>query len=183
MDTFTTSLQAVHYLLKVTGVKNRLSIVKLIFLADKRHFLLTGRLVTESDYFSMQAGPVSSQVLDILEVIAGRRREHNQCDVDTSAVGFNGKGYQVVKPMEYDMLSVTDREAIEYIAKEFGGMTDEELIGYTHIFPEWAKDKEFFARNKRSRKPLSRSDLLSVVDERLGVTEDDLLTIKEILYC
>jgi uncharacterized phage-associated protein len=178
---FITSLQAIHYLLKIAGPKDKLSIIKLIFLADKRHYLLTGRLITGSNYYSMKAGPVSSQILDILDYIGGITNKHNKCNVDTSSITLNGNDYSILKSIEYDMLSDTDKESIEFIVENFKNMSKNQLVNYTHKFPEWKKDEKIFAQNETYRKHLYNHDLLSV-DEKLGITENDVSTIKEILY-
>ena len=73
MDKFKTSFNAIHCLLNVTGGKDKLSIIKLLFLSDKYQLLHIGRTITRNDCVAMRYGPVLSQVLDVLDNIEGTR--------------------------------------------------------------------------------------------------------------
>jgi uncharacterized phage-associated protein len=71
---------------------------------------------------------------------------------------------------EFDMLSETDIEALNFIIQKFGKMKKRELIKYTHKYPEWKQYEKLFQRNETKREKIETEELLSTF-------KDDCLTM------
>lgn len=181
MNAFLTSLHAVHCLLMTTGGKDKLSIIKLLFLADKYQLLHIGRTITRNKYVAMKYGPVLSQVLDLLDDIEGTRSDLNKCDVDTSSIIIEDGIYKTDASIEYDELSDSDIEAIKYICDTYKDKNSRQLVEYTHRFPEWQQYSEHF-KNSSKCKDIDEREMLSIIDDKLDTTEDDIKLLCELKY-
>lgn len=130
-----------HFALKEGGCINKMKALKLIYFADRFHLRKYGRLITNDIYYAMDYGPVPSNVKDIAEA--------------TSFLGDSEKGYssqyiipidsitlQSVKPVDDNLFSDSDMEALDYIWERFGHLDQFELAEITHEYPEWKRHKK-----------------------------------------
>ena len=158
-------IQAVCYILGRIGKANKLKLVKLLYLADKCHLVRYGRTITGDDYWAMDYGPVGSTAKDILgfdEAFLSREFEYasrmlrkvNQHEFEALATCDEGA---------LDALSETDIEALQMILKNFGRMTSNELISYTHRYPEWAQYEKLFTAKQIKREKIDTGELLSTL--------------------
>ena len=137
----------VAYLLKRLGRRTRLALVKLIYLADRRHLVQYGRPVVGGAYFALQQGPVPSLALDILEDLC-ESKSGGTCQVDQAFVNRLQTLIDVdIQPRypEYfcsgepdlDQLSETDRDVLDQICEEYGSWAPERLSAHTHSHKAW----------------------------------------------
>jgi uncharacterized phage-associated protein len=181
MSNFNSSLHAIHCLLQYAGRKDKISIIKLLFLADKYQILRIGRTITGSNYYAMKMGPVSSEVYDILDRIEGRPSGYNKCDVDTNSISLENGKYSISEPIEYDELSQSDEDAIKYVCDKFGNMGSWDLVKYTHKFPEWEQHRDIFKDENKSVR-LKENELLSIIDSSLGFSNEDVTVAHQIMF-
>ena len=135
--------QALNYLaLRAGGTVSKMKAIKLIFFADRYHLRKYGRPVTGDVYWAMEKGPVASLAMNLAA--------HDECPDDyleaperTYAAKFlsSGPRHSVLsrEPVDYDVFSETDAEALDFAWREFGALPSWELCQVTHAYPEWRK--------------------------------------------
>jgi uncharacterized phage-associated protein len=160
-------VHAIHYLLSRTKAADKLKIVKLIFLADKYNLNLYGRTITGDIYFAMEKGPVGSTTKDILDFNMDYRLTETDIEyIDVFLKKIDSVTYEA-KPVacNYDMLSKSDRQTLDYIIKHFGNLTNWELVALTHLYPEWEKHEKALQEGTRSIK-IELDDMFSYIDRK-----------------
>jgi uncharacterized phage-associated protein len=178
-------IQAICYTLRGVKRANKLKLVKLLYLADKYHIVHYGRTVTGDEYWAMDYGPVGSTTKDILSM----DKDFLSQEYDEAARFLKKKGphdFIIGEPCsddDLDFLSDTDKEAIDFVVERFGKLSSNELIAYTHKYPEWAQYEEVFNNRKSKRQRISTEELVSLLDNDCISTPDDqhIQESKEIL--
>jgi uncharacterized phage-associated protein len=173
-ESFTT-IEAIYYLLKNIGSADRLKIVKLIYLADKYHLFHYGRTITDGAYYAMSYGPVSSTVKDILNF-----NDFNMYPDEIKfaskllkQVGKNDFDANDINNLEIKYLSETDIEALNYICKTFGTWSKDNLLNYTHKYPEWTKHEKKLKTGSK-REDIKTVELFSKIDNLFNVSDDHI---------
>ncbi len=161
-----TIVEAIYYILKKIKKADKIKLVKLIYLADKYHLIRYGRTITNDDYYAMQHGPVGTTVKDVLSF-------------DSFSLSANGIKYasrlldkiddnnftaKLSARVSFDMLSDTDKEALDFVVEEFGSMSSWKLRNYTHQYPEWYQYEDMFKSKRTKRERIDTSELLSTLD-------------------
>ena len=139
------------YLLREVGPATRLSIGKLLYLADRIHLVRHGRPITGGRYCALQLGPIPSKALDILEdfviakQVALEAPQVSRQFVDTLerlvSVDTEPKYplYSASEEPDLDKLSETDVEVLNEVVDKFGGYTAIELSKMTHDHAAYKK--------------------------------------------
>ena len=122
--------QTAHYFIsRAGGELEILKLVKLIYLAD-RHSLKKRRIpVVGGTYFSLNHGPVTSEVLDLIsdgtrdenspwEQLISDRAQHRVATSNSLA--------------EYDALSSSEQGLLEDVWQQFGAQGKWDLVEWTH---------------------------------------------------
>ncbi len=176
-----TIIESVYYLLKKLGRADKLKIVKLLYLADKYHLLKYGRTITNDDYYALPLGPVGSTLKDILDsdnnfFLAKPVKEYFAELIQREGdYEYTPKKSQL--EIEFDALSESDKEALDFIIEKFGNLTSFQLVEFTHTFPEWNQYKELFDNNATKSERISIEDLLSI--DSKGIFDFDEEHIEE----
>ena len=130
--------QVLNYLARKLGGKvDKLKAIKLIYLADKYHLRKYGRLVTGDQYIAMKLGPVQSGVKDIADLsdfLGSEERAYTSLFIRKE-----GHDIESIKEIDYDELSQTDVEALNFVLERFGNISDSDLIELTHKGYEWKR--------------------------------------------
>lgn len=178
-----TIIETIYYLLKKLGTADKIKLLKLVYLADKYHLIYYGRTVTNDDYYAMKFGPVPSTVKDILEFDKNVTISDDEYKYASSLFEKSSQNNFKVKKgkFELDMLSETDKEALDYVIKEFGSMTQWDLSEYTHRYPEWYQYKDLFEKGRTSRERINTKELLSKIDKHFPVPPEHLEESKKIV--
>ena len=165
-------VEALHYILSRTKRSGKIKLIKLIYLSDKYHLLKYGRTVTSDDYYAMEFGPVGTTVKDVLtfdkDMLA---KEYKYL---SKLIGRAGDEFIAIPSRtQYDHLSETDKEALDFAVATFGKMTGKELTNYTHRYPEWSQHAHLFQGKCIRRMRIEPEELLSVIDDNcFGVTPE-----------
>ena len=130
--------QAAALLLKRAGGKmNHLSLIKLIYMADRQALLSWGRPITFDAYVSMANGPVASRTLDLIngQAYPNQTRYWSRyiSDKENHAVSLLPSEEEVPT----DKLSEVEEDLLNQIFDEFGNTGKWELVEITHQFDEW----------------------------------------------
>ena len=146
--------QAILWLLSQHGgVIYKLSLVKLIFLADRAHLAKYGRPIVGGQYVAMKHGPVGSELLDYL----------------SRAVEGSGLPFQVVgiwvrasQPASEEELSESDIRVLHEIDAQYGNCDRFALRNLTH---GKAWQKNYPNPNENTSRPLPYEDFFLDLDD------------------
>ncbi|MGH9194998.1 MAG: Panacea domain-containing protein [Acidimicrobiia bacterium] len=147
------------------GTMPHISLIKLLYLSDRKAILEMGRPISFDRYASMPNGPVLSRTLDLIsdEPRPGIRsywREHISPPVDNQV--------SLIQDVPSDHLSPAEEDILDAIFAEFGEWDRWDLVAYTHGLPEWQDPGE-------SSYPLHIRDILL----QSGWSEDDANALEE----
>jgi len=178
-------IETLYYILCKIGEADKVKLIKLIYLADKYHLIRYGRTITNDNYYAMEYGPVGATLKDILSFdryylskqeyeylskLIEKKGEHN----------FQAKDADI----SFDMLSESDREALDFVIEHFGYMDSRALSEYTHQYLEWNQYTNLFKEGLTKRKRLEIYELLSTVKDDLltkGIPEEHIRETEKIL--
>ena len=174
-------IEAIHYILKKIRKADKIKLVKLIYLADKYHLIRYGRTITNDDYYAMEHGPVGTTVKDVLSLDSFNlsKKDYKYALSLLDKIDDNHFRANTEAKASFDMLSETDKEALDFVIEKFGWMRQWELRDYTHQYPEWYQYEDLF-KNKLTRRGvqlrLTRSQRIDT-KELLSTIKDDFLKI------
>lgn len=166
-----TIIEAIYYILKKINKADKIKLVKLVYLADKYHLIRYGRTITNDDYYAMEHGPVGTTVKDVLSFdsfslvkdVKYASRLLEKYDEKHFIPNLSAR-------VAFDMLSETDKEALDFVIEKFGHMTSWKLRDYTHQYPEWYQYEKLFQSKRTKRERIDTKELLSTL-------KDDPLTM------
>ena len=154
--------QALNYFARQDGgCINKLKALKLLFFADRYHLRKFGRPVSECTYFAITHGPVASEAKHIAE-------EADQLPPKALAyarkfIRKKGDYYcATVADIDPSVLSVSDREALDFAWRNFGRFSKYQLRDITHHYPEWKRHADKLANTKRV--PMDYADFFKEPD-------------------
>jgi len=157
-----TLVQAISFLLEQKGGSlDKLSLLKLIFFADKYHMMKYARSITNDTYYAMKYGPVASNVKNILDFdfLSEDEKEY----VEKYLVK-NGNQIDIKEKFKkYNMLSETDKEALKFAYENFGKYKAFDLVDITHKFYEWKRFKKSL-ENGLTREKILEEDFFKFTD-------------------
>lgn len=138
------AIAAARYLLseKLHGKANYFKLLKLIFLADRYHVRNYLRPVTTDRYVAMEHGPVASFLYNVFKGLRAsggqiRRIPEEHFKLEAGA-----------KEPNYEYLSQTDIEALNFAFDHFGHLTKWQLRDLVHAYPEWAQFEDQLVNQK-----------------------------------
>jgi uncharacterized phage-associated protein len=181
-----TIIESLYYILQKIGEADKIKLVKLIYLADKYHLIRYGRTITNDDYYAMEYGPVGTTLKDVLSYDSSNISEHEKKYFSELIERKEAYTFQAKKDVNisFDMLSETDKEALNFVIEHFGNINSKQLSEYTHQYPEWNQYKDLFENNLTRRERIETIELLSTIkDDPLasGIPEDHLKESEKIL--
>lgn len=146
------------------GRMSYMKLIKLMYLADREALLRWGRPITGDTYFSMDHGPVLSEVLDLITDGGSPQKPHVWSEYISEPNGFD----VALRNNSTDELSRAEEELIREIFDRYGNMNKWDLVAHLHeILPEWTDPKG-------SAIPIRRADILRAA----GKTERDIAAIE-----
>ncbi len=160
-----TIIEAIHYVLKKIKKADKIKLVKLIYLADKYHLIRYGRTITNDDYYAMEHGPVGTTVKEVLnfdEFNMSKKALKYASSLIEKVDKNNFKAIPDAKN-DFDMLSDTDMEVLDFIVEKFGKMRQWQLRDYTHKYPDWYQYEDLFKNKRTKRERIHTKELLSTI--------------------
>lgn len=142
------------------GSVNKLKALKLVYFADRYHLRRYGRPVVGDEYLAMNYGPVPSGTKDLAEMtdfLAEDEASYAKAflrPVDRYTLASEA-------PVEPQVFSASDREAIEWSWKHFGHLDGFALADMTHAYPDWKRHEEALKSKLISRAPMNYRDFLT----------------------
>jgi uncharacterized phage-associated protein len=184
-----TIIESLYYILKKIGKSDKLKLTQLMYLSDKYHLLYFGRTITNDDYYATQYGLVGTTVKDILsfdpslpeeESFISKEEKDYFLNLIEKVENYNFKAKE--KDIPFNMLSETDKEALDFVIKKFGNMSSSKLVELTHKYSECNKYKDLFNSKLTKRKRIDTIELLSTIkNDPLEVSKEHIGFVKEML--
>lgn len=175
------AIEAACYLLKKSGGrKNYMSLLKLMYLADRQALEELGATISTDRHVSMKQGPVLSETYNCIKSIkasaklAGpvERWATKSIELCSSAPDdYTVKLSQdVALPKDWE-LSDRERKILDAIHSKFGSFSPFELSKITHDLPEWKDPSE----SGKGATPIEPTEIL----EHVGKSADEIAAFKE----
>ncbi len=178
-----TIIEAIYYLLRKLKKADKIKLVKLMYLADKYHLIRYGRTITNDDYYAMEHGPVGTTVKDVLSFDPFFSRKGYQ--YASSLIEQIDENYFRANPkakVSLEMLSDTDKEALDFVIEKFGDMSSWKLRNYTHQYPEWYQYEDLLKNKRTKRERIETKELLSILkDDPLAMPRKHVKESEKIL--
>jgi uncharacterized phage-associated protein len=136
-------VQALNYLLRLSDNMSikKISLVKLLWAADRYHLRNFGRTVTEGKYVAMENGPVLSKAKDILKKETGFGMNSSLVPYIDGYIKTKADDVISVDEVDSDYLAKTDLQALDFAWQSLGTMSSnvDSVVRFTHKYPEWIK--------------------------------------------
>lgn len=139
-----------------SGHIDKLHALKLVYFADRYHLRKYGRPITNDQYWAMPLGPVPSGVKDIFELDSASPEERHYAE-RYFKLGPNPHSITSIAPVDAQMLSASDMEALKFAWQTFGPRSG--IVEKTHVYPEWSRHKAAL-NGGCSRVPMDYLDFL-----------------------
>jgi uncharacterized phage-associated protein len=126
------AIQAAAHIVEQLGEVDKIKLIKLIYLADREHFIATGAPITGDRQVAMPWGPVPSNTLDAIN--------GQVSDADESVFRFlsiKNNTIRLKKSPGKAALSVGEIESLNKVLKAHGGKAPWPLANETHRLPEY----------------------------------------------
>jgi len=126
------AIEAMAYLVsRLPGQRtDKAKLMKLLYIAEREHFVQEGRPITGDDLFAMKHGPVPSESLDLLD-----------------GQGWNHRGvFDYLQTENYSVrlvalpelhLTESERRVLDEVIARYGVVDTWDLVRQTHRFPEY----------------------------------------------
>ncbi len=177
-------IEAICFLLHSLKTVDKIHLVKLMYLADKYHLMNYGRTITGDDFIALQNGPAGSKTMDVLEYdpyILGEYLDYAQRMFQTDKV-YQYTAGEKCNPESLEMLSQSDKEALEFSIEHFGKMDKWDVVKYTHKLPEWKQFKPQFDANSIKKESIKIEEVLyNPQDKYFSVPQDHIDQSLEII--
>ncbi len=125
------TIQAAAYLLSKLGRVEKVKLTKLLYIADRDHFLQHGCPITGDDQYALPKGPVPTRTLDLLD---GERIESNDCLAYLREEDFV---FSLRQDPGHALLSASEVAILERVAEQHGHKEQWTLVNETHRYPEY----------------------------------------------
>lgn len=144
------ALAAAKYLLSQLGGKhNYTALLKILFFADRYHIRKYIRPISTDVYVAMYNGPVASFLYDVFKGAYPSIKDFVRADFDVQLQ---------TAVTQFDELSESDVEALEFAVKNFAKFEYGELIDISHEYPEWKRYAQRFKEEKDGHEPIFIED-------------------------
>lgn len=157
---------------------NKLKAIKLAWAADRYHVRKYGRLVTGDDYFALKYGPVASQLKNIAEEDSYLPESYIEYSKNFIKPSKDRNTVEAQADADLDLLSTTDREALDFAIDSFGQYSGFELADYSHKYPEWKRFEKVLDSGEVAR---ARIDLDDFFKSPSDIENDPFSIDEEIL--
>lgn len=128
------ALGAMVYLVDRIGPVDKVKLTKLLYIAERNHFLRHGRPITGARQVAMDWGPVPSECLKVLD---GELWPNADAAIPYLHVNDNSVSVRDKRPMQ--SLDETERAVLDQVVESFGKAEKWELVDYTHKFDEYKR--------------------------------------------
>lgn len=181
-------IQILSYIQEKTDVKHYISLLKLIFFADKYHIRNYGITLSGDMYIAKQNGPVPINTFKLLTndyADISTLSLNDIEEINKKIINDNRREIKVSNIINLDFLSKSDVEALDFTINKFSKFSKDELVELTHEYDEWKKHEQELKTNNEvnidivdffSELDISKSKLI-----KQNFSEDPFIDDKEYL--
>jgi len=126
------ALNAIVFLINRLGTLEKVRLMKLLYIADREHFIRHGRPITGDDLYAMPWGPVPSRCLSLVNGEVSAEKTFKVIDVHNNDVAL-----QADQACEGCGLTAFEESILSEVAERYGGFSRWQLVKMTHKFPEY----------------------------------------------
>lgn len=184
MVNFKACIQAVDYIIKNvsdTGILDKLSILKLLFFAERYSLRKYGQSITNDTFYAMKMGPVASNTYDIISFKETAKEKDYAFKILEPNGTFGVKSKNAL--LDYDELSDSDLKSLDFAIENFGVYTSKKLVDITHKYKEWTKFEPKL-KNANSSFEMQMSDFFLPTNEQTKeyaqISNEQVLANKEL---
>ena len=126
------AVQVMAYLVDQIGTMDKIKLIKLLYITDRKHFLVNGFPLTGDSQYAMPYGPVPSECLNELNGMRGRSRHsvYEYLHVENNEVSLT----RSPQPCN---LSDSEKATLLSVINAHGSKPTWQLVRETHAFPEY----------------------------------------------
>jgi uncharacterized phage-associated protein len=182
------SVQAIDYIINnisKNAKANKLSILKLLFFAEKYHVRKYGSFFTNDVFYAMKLGPVPSGAKNLLSFsdMDADLRPYYDNKLEKADEYFV-KSLRAFKTRgDYEDLSDTAIESLDFAIKHFGRLTHSKLVNETHKYPEWKRFEATLQSGATTRENIVIDDYfidsIGKNDPYNGITSNEVLKLNQ----
>lgn len=125
------SVEAIAYLIHRMGPIDKVALVKLLYVADRNHFIRCGYPITGSRLVAMDKGPLPSECLKLIN------GEMGNPEAFSKHLASQGNSVRVLVVPKFEHLEKSEKRTLDLAVDAFGSASTWDLVEYTHKFPEW----------------------------------------------
>ena len=143
MLNYKAAIQAVDYIVKRASpdsLLDKLTILKLLFFAERYSLRKYFQSITNDQFCAMRCGPVASATYDIIsfkDTVPIEQKDYAKDIISKIPPYFVKSNGSLLIRDDYDELSDTDIEALDFSIEQFGQYSSSKLIDITHKYKEW----------------------------------------------
>lgn len=156
------AVQAVDYIIQNLSAQSqtldKITILKMLFFAERFSLRKYAQSITGDSFVAMKMGPVASKTYDLIKFSPysdGLEYVSSALEKD-GEYGIKSRGV-FVNIDDYDELSQSDFEALDFAINKFGIYSPSQLSAITHKYKEWAIFEDAINQNKSSY-PMNMDD-------------------------
>lgn len=138
------AIEATAYIVAKLGKVDKVKLAKLLYIADRDHFLLHGAPITGDDQCALPKGPIPTMTLDLLD---GDLQESTQC---FEHLRRDNNTFTVLHDPGHGHLSESELAVLGAVCREHGHKYKWTLVDETHEYPEY---KETYQTGTSTRIP------------------------------
>ena len=167
---------AVARLIEKSGADvDYLRISKLIYLADRKSFVMRGSPIVGGRYFSMRKGPAISEVMNFV-------KRRNAPGWKETISPLHGHALNLLQKPKYESLTPSEIEILDAVVAEHFNRSTDDLVGWCHSnCPEYEEVPSF------KRKPIELASILKSEGkseaqiEKIEARAEELSELQELL--
>jgi uncharacterized phage-associated protein len=133
-------IQLLGYIQRKADTKDKLTLIKLLFFADRMHLRRYFSLISHDVYYALRNGPAASKTLNVLNhsnyLESELFEKNNRLLSKIQLLNFTDR---IIKEDSTDCLSKNEMSVVDMTVEIFGKFSLQELIHITHDYPEWKR--------------------------------------------
>jgi uncharacterized phage-associated protein len=153
------TVQLLGYIQRKSESTDKLTLIKLLFFADRIHLRRHFSLISHDVYYALRNGPAASKTLNMLN-----HYNYFESDISDKNKAFVSKVRIInntereIEETQTDCLSRNQMNAVDMAVDLFGKFPTNILVEITHDYPEWKSWEDLFEADLTDSEPVSVDD-------------------------
>lgn len=148
------AIESILYIANRVRDPSRITILKLLYLADKMSLERWGRFIAGDTYCAMKHGPVGSETYNLIKI---HEQFQDLFDPPFKTSGTSEKHIEPQREANIDVLSESDTECLDEVIAEFGNLNRWAVRDVTH---DAAYNRIWKASGEKGSTPIPVEDII-----------------------